>query len=85
LQQVPEPADIDVSVMDDLSTVTRRALELVRMEFEVGTWEAVCLVLVAGQSPAEVAERLGMSTNAVYKAKARVMRRVREKLGDLIK
>ena len=83
IERVPEQVNLEDSQQEDLNTVTRRALELVRMEFEVATWDAACMVLVAGQSPAEVAQRLGVSTNAVYKAKARVMRRVREKLSDL--
>jgi RNA polymerase sigma-70 factor (ECF subfamily) len=64
--------------------LSRRALDLVRAEFENRTWEAFWRTAVAGQRPADVAEDLGISVNAVYKAKSRVLRRLRRELGDLL-
>jgi RNA polymerase sigma-70 factor (ECF subfamily) len=62
----------------------QRALELVRGDFAEATWQAFWRVAVEGQSPADVAADLKMSSvNAVYQAKARVLRRLREELGDL--
>lgn len=61
-----------------------RAMELIRAEFENQTWRAVWSVVVEGRSPADVATELGMSTNAVYVAKSRILRRLREELADLI-
>jgi RNA polymerase sigma-70 factor (ECF subfamily) len=61
-----------------------KALELVRAEFENRTWEAFWRAVIEGQSPAHVAEDLGMSVQAVYKAKSRVLRRLREELGELL-
>ncbi len=60
----------------------RRALELIRSEFEERSWQAFCRVVVEGQSPADVAAALGMTRNAVYIAKARILRRLRETLGE---
>jgi RNA polymerase sigma-70 factor (ECF subfamily) len=60
------------------------ALELVRAEFESRTWEAFWRTVIEGQLPAQVAEDLGMSVQAVYKAKSRVLRRLRGELGELL-
>jgi RNA polymerase sigma-70 factor, ECF subfamily len=62
---------------------SRRMLELVRAEFENRTWEAFWRIVVDGQSPAEVAAAMGLSLPAVYKAKSRVLRRLRQELGGL--
>ncbi len=62
---------------------SRRLLELVRAEFEDRTWDAFWRIVVDGQSPAEVATALEMNLPAVYKAKSRVLRRLRQELGGL--
>jgi RNA polymerase sigma-70 factor (ECF subfamily) len=62
---------------------SRRLLELVRGEFESRTWDAFWRIVVDGQPPAEVAAALNMSIPAVYKAKSRVLRRLRQELGGL--
>ncbi len=58
----------------------RRALEVVRAEFEPRTWEAFWRIVVDGQSPAEVAAAMQLSLSAVYKAKSRVLQRLRREL-----
>jgi RNA polymerase sigma-70 factor (ECF subfamily) len=60
----------------------RRAIALVRDEFEEHTWQAFWRVVVEERAPAVVAEELQLSVNAVYLAKSRVLRRLREALGD---
>jgi RNA polymerase sigma-70 factor, ECF subfamily len=62
---------------------SRRVLELLRAEFEPRTWDAFWRIVVDGQPPAEVAAALGMSLPAVYQAKSRVLRRLRQELGGL--
>ena len=62
----------------------RRGLKLIQEEFQEWTWKAFWRVAVDGQSPADVADELGMSVNAVYIAKSRVLRRLRQELGDLL-
>jgi len=64
--------------------LSRRALDLVRAEFENRTWEAFWRTAVDGQCPVDVAQDLGVTVNAVYKAKSRVLRRLRRELGDLL-
>ena len=60
----------------------RRALEYIRPEFRDGTWEAFCRAVVARQPTAEIADELGVSVNAVRKAKSRVLRRLREEVDN---
>ena len=64
-------------------TPWHRCLELVRGEFEPQSWQVFWRVAVDGQPPAEVAAELNLSVGAVYKAKARVLHRVRKELRDL--
>jgi RNA polymerase sigma-70 factor (ECF subfamily) len=87
LEEVPE-ADPGSSTEEDLSSeraiLVRRALELVRPEFQPRTWEAAWRVAVEGQRPAEVGAALGMSAGAVHTAKSRVLRRLRVLLSDVL-
>jgi RNA polymerase sigma-70 factor (ECF subfamily) len=61
-----------------------RALRLMQAEFETSTWKAFWEYLVEGRPAAEVARRLGITVNAVYLAKCRVLRRLREELAGLL-
>jgi RNA polymerase sigma-70 factor (ECF subfamily) len=61
----------------------RRALKLVRKEFQPRTWEAAWRVVVEEQSAADVAAALGINVGAVWTAKSRVLGRLREVLEDL--
>lgn len=55
---------------------------MVRSEFEDRTWQAFWRVAVEGHATAEVAADLGITANAVRQAKSRVLRRLRQELGD---
>lgn len=61
-----------------------RALKIMETEFEVLTWRASWELVVCGRSAREVAAELGLSTNAVYLAKSRVLRRLRKELDGLL-
>jgi len=84
LQQIP---DQQLPEGDDppelLSGLYHRALELVRSEFEERTWQAFWRATVDGQAPADIAADMGVSSAAVRKAKSRVLRRLKEEVGDL--
>ena len=83
LEQLPEPIEpSDVAEAD--RGLPRRGLELVRAEFENRTWEAFWRATVDGHAPADIAEELGMSVAAVYQAKSRVLRRLRQELGGFM-
>jgi RNA polymerase sigma-70 factor (ECF subfamily) len=86
LLQVPS-AEADgpgPALPEELEVLYRRALELLATDFEDDTWRAFWRVVVEGRPPAEVAEELHLSRNAVYLAKARVLARLREEFQDLI-
>lgn len=61
----------------------RRVLELMQAEFEPNTWKAGWEFLVQQLPARAVAERLGISENAVYIAVSRCRTRVREELSEL--
>ncbi len=70
--------------MEELDGLRRRALELVRGEFEERTWRAFWLTVVEGRSPVAIAAETGVSPAAVRMAKSRVLHRLREEFGELI-
>ncbi|MBM4071771.1 MAG: sigma-70 family RNA polymerase sigma factor [Planctomycetes bacterium] len=63
--------------------VARRLLAAIEGEFEPTTWQAFRRVAYDGDKPAAVAGDLGISVNAVFIAKSRVMRRLRDKMREL--
>jgi RNA polymerase sigma-70 factor (ECF subfamily) len=64
--------------------LVHRAMELMQAEFQPATWKACWECVVSGQPAAEVAIQLGMSVNAVYLAKSRVLRRLHQELDGLL-
>jgi RNA polymerase sigma-70 factor, ECF subfamily len=60
------------------------ALRVMQAEFEPTTWRACWETTVGDRPAAEVAAELGISENAVYIAKYRVTRRLREELEGLM-
>jgi RNA polymerase sigma-70 factor, ECF subfamily len=64
--------------------VTRRALELMRSDFEPASWRAFWATVVDGRTADDAAAELGITPNAVYLAKGRVLRRLREELTGLL-
>lgn len=58
--------------------VLRQCLDEVRREVESRTFQAFVEVAREGRTPEEVAVELGMTRDAVYAAKRRVLRRIRE-------
>ena len=80
----PEPDDGGAAEVEAERGLFRRALELIRGEFEERTWRAFWRTAVDGQAPKDVGPELGMSPGAVRVAKSRVLQRLREELGDLL-
>jgi RNA polymerase sigma-70 factor (ECF subfamily) len=78
LAESPPPDD------DDGAGILYRSLELLRSEFEARTWQAFWRTTVDEHYAADVAADLGISVNAVYKAKARVLARLRQELSELL-
>jgi RNA polymerase sigma-70 factor (ECF subfamily) len=69
---------------EQMSALHQRALELVRSEFEVSTWQMFWRVAIDGRRAADVAVELNSSPASVRMAKSRVLRRLREELGDIL-
>jgi RNA polymerase sigma-70 factor (ECF subfamily) len=83
IAQWQSSGDSDSSAAVDEATIVRRALDSMRNEFEPRTYQAFWRVVVDEASPVDVAHELGISVNAVYLAKSRVLRRLREELQGL--
>jgi RNA polymerase sigma-70 factor (ECF subfamily) len=64
--------------------LVQQALQLLRAEFQPSTWQAFWQCGVVGRPAAEVAAELGLSLDAVYAAKSRVLRRLRRELDGLL-
>lgn len=64
--------------------VLSRIVQVVEADFKELTWQAFQLYAIENQPPATVAEKLGLSLNAVLLAKSRVLRRMREEAAGLI-
>jgi RNA polymerase sigma-70 factor (ECF subfamily) len=85
LQAVPDPlAGAEGEEADEINQLFRKALDLVRAEFQESTWQVFWLTAVEGRSPTTVAEELGMTLPAVRQAKSRVLRRLKQEMGDLL-
>jgi RNA polymerase sigma-70 factor (ECF subfamily) len=63
--------------------VARRLLEMIEKEFDPATWRAFQRLALEGAKPLAVAAELGLSVNAVYLAKYRVLRRLRQEVQGL--
>jgi RNA polymerase sigma factor (sigma-70 family) len=60
-----------------------RALRLVQADFPTQTWQIFLQAAVQGRPAAEIAQEFGVTPNAVYLARARVLARLREELTGL--
>ncbi len=64
--------------------VFRTALDLIKKEFKPATWQAFRRLVLDNAEPDVVAAELGLTVNAVFIAKSRVLRRLREEFDGLI-
>lgn len=64
--------------------VVRRLLALIRPQFEPKTWEAFRRVALDGEPAATAAAALGLTPNAVFIAKSRVLAKLREEAEGLV-
>jgi RNA polymerase sigma-70 factor (ECF subfamily) len=61
-----------------------RALQLMKADFQENTWRVFWMTAIEGVPVAEAAARIKVSVKAVYLARARVLRRLREELAGLL-
>jgi RNA polymerase sigma-70 factor (ECF subfamily) len=83
-QQPAAPEDPNEAGAEETGILYRRALELLRDEFAERSWRAFWRVVIDGEKPRDVAAELGMTANAVYLAKGRVLARLREEFAGVI-
>ncbi len=87
LAEVPQPPELSEESIrpdaDSAAWLSRRSLDLIRNEFENRTWEAFWRVTIQDQPSSRVAEDLKMTVPAVYTAKSRVLRRLRQVMREL--
>lgn len=85
IAQLPDShgdSDEEPSDAGKLKELTRRALDQVQCEFEPRTWQAFWRSAVDGIPTAVAADELGMSISAVRQSRSRILRRLRQHLGD---
>ncbi|MCA9175004.1 MAG: sigma-70 family RNA polymerase sigma factor [Planctomycetales bacterium] len=64
--------------------VMRRLFASLRESFEVDTWRAFERLMLDGVSAQQVAEELSITVNAVYIAKSRVLKRLRDEAEGMV-
>ena len=79
------PSNDDEDPQTELSGLYCRAVELVRGEFEQKTWQMFWAATIDGREVADIAAEQGVTPAAVRKAKSRVLHRLKEEVGDLVK
>jgi RNA polymerase sigma-70 factor (ECF subfamily) len=64
--------------------VARRLLAMIEPQFTPSTWQAFRRVVLDSVRPDAVATELGLSVNAIFIAKSRVLQRLRQEARDLL-
>lgn len=78
---VPEPNPIPlIDEAEYRAVLAARAAQVIEADFNRPTWQAFWRTAVDGDPVATVASELGLTVNAVYLARARVLARLREEL-----
>jgi RNA polymerase sigma-70 factor (ECF subfamily) len=79
-------ASNDGSVDDEADRLLlfRRAVDFVLEPCKEETRQAFVKVVIEGRHPADVAAELGLTPNAVYVAKSRILRKIREEFAHII-
>ena len=75
--------EFDTEVEDE-GPLIRRAIELIRTDFQDHTWLAFRSTVLESRPTADVAAELNMTPKAVRQARYRVLRRLREEFDGLI-
>jgi RNA polymerase sigma-70 factor (ECF subfamily) len=79
---IPDPVWLDER--EYRQQLVAGAMDLLESEFQPTTWRAFRECAVAGRCARVVASELGLSVNAVYLARSRVLRRLRQELTGLL-
>jgi RNA polymerase sigma-70 factor (ECF subfamily) len=86
MQRVIDPIPVfDEEPTGDLQmrSLTARALNQVQGEFETRTWQAFWRSVVDGMTTEQVARELQLTPAVIRQSRCRILRRLRQQLGDL--
>ncbi len=83
IEQTPDPREERDWDLEYRRQMFAWAAEAVRPEFSEAHWQAFIQTTIDGHDPAEVGAGLGLSRAAVYIAKSRIVKRLREKIGSV--
>ena len=83
LQQLPVPEPLADDESGEMCRLRHRAVAMLRGHFEKHVWESFFRIVVHGDRPVDVARDLGVSLATVYRAKDRVLTRLRSELEGL--
>lgn len=87
LDEFPSPWDENSNswaATPDVVLVLRQAMECVKIDYEVKTWQAFWRTVVDEQPTAEVAMELGLAQGTVRQARYKILKRLREELEGLL-
>jgi RNA polymerase sigma-70 factor (ECF subfamily) len=76
----PRPPDDD----EYRGFLCQRALRILQTDYPESTWLAFWATVVDGKPVAEVAAELGVTANAIYLARGRILTRLRGELADFL-
>jgi RNA polymerase sigma-70 factor (ECF subfamily) len=86
--RLQQSADVDDDLEGDPEAMAAdhalftRAIELIREDFQPQTWQSFWRIVVEGKCATEVARELNTRPGTVRVAKSRVLKRLREQLGE---
>ena len=78
----PEVVDDESNPTTEHAELMWRAIRCVKEDFQPSTWQAFWRTVVDGARPTDVATELGLTPSAVCMCRTRVLRRLRETLGN---
>jgi len=79
-----EPSTADFEEVEYRRAIVNRGLEMIRDEFSERTWAAFHQLMVLGLPAVDVARNQGITENAVYLARHRVLTRVRREIDGFL-
>lgn len=78
-----ESVDREPTEAVDVNDLVARAIEQIRDEFALRTWRMFDRAVVDGVTTAQVAEEFEVTAATVRQTRSRILRRLRQQLGDL--
>ncbi len=74
----------EVAKRDEIDWVRQQAMRILQDDFKPAHWQIFRRCVLEGEAPADVARAMGMTVWAVYKARSRILHRLRVELDDFV-